>query len=47
MTPWGYAADVEQNPVEDPYVEDETFGNYPGAGVLWITPILFLFKSPP
>jgi hypothetical protein len=47
MTPWGYAADVEQNPVEDPYVEDETFGNYPGAGVLWITPEMSNTKNIP
>jgi len=47
MTPWGYAADVEKNPVEDPYVEDETFGNYPGAGILWITPEMSNTKNIP
>jgi len=47
MTPWGYAADVVANPVEDPYVEDETFGNYPGAGVLWVTPEMSYTKNPP
>ena len=36
-----YAADVEKNPVEDPYVEDEVFGNYPGTGVLWLTPEMY------
>ncbi|MCK4416368.1 MAG: hypothetical protein KAU84_04370, partial [Thermoplasmatales archaeon] len=47
ITPWGYAADVEQNPVEDPYVEDEIFGNYPGAGILWITPEMSNTKNVP
>ena len=35
---WVYGADVEKNPVEDPYVQDEIFGNYPGAGLLGFTP---------
>jgi len=44
--PWAYAADVITNPVEDPYVEDEIFGNYPGAGMLWITPEMSTTKNP-
>ena len=47
MTPWGYGADVVQNPVEDPYVDDETFGNYPGSGILWITPEMSEVKNVP
>jgi len=47
MTPWGYSADVEKNPVEDPYVEDETFGNYPGTGILWVTPEMSNTKNIP
>lgn len=43
MTPWGYAADTEKNPVEDPYV----IGNYPGAGILWITPEMSNIKNIP
>lgn len=35
---WAYGADVERNPVEDEYVEDEIYGNYPGSGVFWMTP---------
>ena len=46
MTPWGYAADVISNPNEDPYVEDEIFGNYPGAGILWVTPEMSYTKNP-
>ena len=34
---WGYAADVKANPVEDPYVDDETFGNYNGSGIFFTT----------
>jgi len=46
ICPWAYAADVEKNPVEDPYVEDETFGNYPGAGLLWLSPEMSTTKNP-
>jgi len=45
--PWGYGADVEQNPVEDPYVQDEIFGNYPGAGLLWLSPEMSSVKNIP
>jgi len=47
MTPWGYGADVETNPAEDPYVQDEIFGNYPGAGILWVTPEMSNTKNIP
>jgi hypothetical protein len=46
IAPWGYGADVETNPVEDPYVNDETWGNYPGAGILWISPEFSVIKNP-
>jgi hypothetical protein len=46
IAPWAYAADVLKNPVEDPYVKDETWGNYPGAGVLWISPEMSDIKNP-
>jgi hypothetical protein len=44
--PWVYGADVEKNPVEDPYVADETYGNYYGAGVLWLSPEMSNTKNP-
>jgi len=44
--PWGYGADVLKNPVEDPYVKDETWGNYPGAGILWLSPEMSITKNP-
>ena len=46
ICPWAYAADVVSNPVEDPYVEDETFGNYPGTGILWHSPEMSNTKNP-
>ena len=46
IAPWAYGADVETNPVEDPYVQDETFGNYPGAGILWMSPEMSVTKNP-
>ena len=45
--PWAYAADVVSNPAEDPYVEDETYGNYPGAGALWLSPEMSYTKNVP
>jgi len=33
--------------VEDPYVKDEIFGNYPGTGILWITPEMSRTKNIP
>jgi hypothetical protein len=44
--PWAYGADVIKDPVEDPYVQDETFGNYPGAGLLWLSPEMSDIKNP-
>jgi len=46
ICPWAYGADVEKNPVEDQYVDDETFGNYYGAGVLWLSPEMSNTKNP-
>jgi len=46
ICPWAYGADVVKNPLEDPYVEDETFGNYPGSGILWISPEMSTVKNP-
>ncbi len=34
------------NPVEDPYVQDETYGNYYGAGTLWLSPEMSNTKNP-
>ena len=47
ICPWAYGADVKKNPVEDPYVKDETFGNYPGAGILWLSPEMSTIKNVP
>lgn len=44
---WAYAADVEQNPKQDLFVKDETYGNYPGSGILWLSPELSNIKNPP
>ncbi len=46
LSPWAYGADVLSNPVEDPYVNDETWGNYPGAGILWLSPEMSNIKNP-
>ncbi|RLF38727.1 MAG: hypothetical protein DRN12_07995 [Thermoplasmata archaeon] len=46
ICPWAYGADVNSNPAEDPYVKDESFGNYPGAGILWISPEISGPKNP-
>lgn len=42
ICPWAYGSDVFKNPSEDPYVE----GNYPGSGVLWVSPEMSLNKNP-
>lgn len=46
ICPWAYGSDVEMNPAEDSYVKDESFGNYPGAGILWISPEISGPKNP-
>lgn len=46
LTPWGYAADVIKHPSQDPFVKDEKYGNYPGTGILWITPEMSSVKNP-
>jgi len=43
---WVYGGDVINHTIEDPYVQDETFGNYNGSGVLWISPELNNVKDP-
>jgi len=43
MCPWAYGADIDKNPVEDPYVD----GHYPGAGLLWISPEMSNTKNIP
>jgi hypothetical protein len=35
---WGYGGDVDTNPSEDAWVDDEVYGNYDGAGILWMSP---------
>ena len=47
ICPWTYGADVIENQAEDEYVEDEIFGNYPGAGILWVSPEMSNIKDPP
>lgn len=46
ICPWANGADVMKNPVEDPYVNDEVFGNYPGSGILWLSPEMSSTKNP-
>lgn len=46
IAPWAYGADIQENPAEDQWVSNEKFGNYPGAGILWITPELSVIKNP-
>jgi hypothetical protein len=43
LGPWAYGADTDKNPVEDPYVE----GNYPGSGLLWLSPEMSNVKNIP
>ena len=31
---WWYGGNVLRTPAEDPYVRDETYGNYPGCGIM-------------
>ncbi len=47
IAPWAYSADVEQNPLEDQYVQDEIYGNYPGAGIFWTSPEMSEIKNVP
>ncbi|HEC80960.1 MAG TPA: hypothetical protein ENI42_00840, partial [Thermoplasmatales archaeon] len=46
IAPWAYGADVVSNPGEDYYVNDEIFGNYPGSGILWLSPEISRVKNP-
>lgn len=39
---WGYGADAAKNPAEAPYV----IGEYPGAGILWLSPEMSVTKNP-
>ena len=41
--PWAYGANIVANPVEAPYVDH---GNYPGAGILWLSPEMSETKNP-
>jgi len=41
--PWAYGSDKEKNPVEAPYV----VGDYPGAGLLWLSPEMSTTKNIP
>jgi hypothetical protein len=43
LCPWAYGADKVKNPVEAPYVE----GDYPGAGLLWLSPEMSQIKNIP
>jgi hypothetical protein len=43
MGPWTYGANIVANPVEAPYVN---LGNYPGAGILWLSPEMSTTKNP-
>jgi len=43
---WAYGANVVRNPAEDGYVADETFGNYPGAGMLGLDPEVYSDGNP-
>ena len=46
IAPWAYGANVERHPQEDPFVQDEIFGNYPGTGILWLSPEMSKIKNP-
>ena len=43
ICPWAYGADIEKNPVEAPYVN----GDYPGAGLMWLSPEMSAIKNVP
>jgi hypothetical protein len=42
LGPWAYGADIAKNPAEASYV----IGDYPGAGILWLSPEMSLTKNP-
>ena len=39
---WAYGGNIMRNPVENPYV----VGDYPGAGIMWISPEMSVTKNP-
>ncbi len=43
IAPWAYAADIDKNPAEAPYVN----GDYPGSGLLWLSPEMSTTKNIP
>jgi hypothetical protein len=43
ICPWAYGSDKAKNPVEAQYVN----GNYPGAGLLWLSPEMSYTKNIP
>lgn len=38
IAPWAYGGDVINATAEDSHVQDEVYGNYQGAGILWTSP---------
>ena len=44
IAPWAYGADTDTNPVEAPYVQND--GDYPGAGIMWMSPEMSVTKNP-
>jgi hypothetical protein len=43
---WAYGGDVINHTVDDPHVRDETYGNYNGTGILWVSPEISQTKNP-
>jgi len=46
IMPWAYGGDVLNNSAEDSHVQDEIYGNYHGAGILWTSPEWSVPKNP-
>ncbi|MDD3493027.1 MAG: M14 family zinc carboxypeptidase [Candidatus Thermoplasmatota archaeon] len=47
IAPWAYGANVARCPAEAPFVKNELFGPYPGAGIMWLSPEMSTVKNPP
>ncbi len=46
LAAWAYGANIECCPAEDSFVRDEQYGNYPGSGILWLSPEMSRTKNP-
>lgn len=47
IAPWAYGANIARCPAEVPFVKNDLFGPYPGAGIMWLSPEMSTVKNPP